>query len=774
MEIYPAKSKFWEPIKGETFNSFLYFVKNERGIKDPHDINIIENNAVNILKKCVYDEKTTVNSTKRTILHLGEVQSGKTLAMCSVIALAYDNDFLISTVLTGTKNILKSQNQNRIKEVLDPIDSGNKKFIYYSEPNEKDQLNTQLGDLIKENKFIKKKKMIVFTMLKHQSKINKLSKIFTKQDLRVDQFPIKSLILDDEADQASPNTKGRKNEKENTKERSSINQSIINLRESHSKFCTYIQVTATANPLFLISNEDPMNPDYISISKTPKAYIGIKNYFQTKKKRAGFVIKIEESDIPDPDDKIDAIPKALREAIDYYIVATATCETLELDKPLNPPFTMLCHPDWRKGEHDRYDKWIRKYINGLKDRILNNDTEEEGFKELEKSFKKVMKHLDIDLTFEKIKKNVGMIIESNISIRIINDKNPITDDLEDFWNLSNYHIIIGGNCIERGFTVEGIIVTYMSRDPGKNADSIQQRARFCGFKNNYHFLLSRLWLDETNIKFFKNYIFTEDAIRRKIEPYIDEFKPHAKAGLEIPIVKPFQLTRNNVHGELNIGDAGEWFKPKFGQYLTKEDQEENLKIFNQIFSNFHSTFSHPNNSTFRCFESNNLKISDLKEILKKYRTFEAENAPKIIYEGLIDCFPDEYDEDENITTFFMVDTDFQKYLNLKEYIKAKNKNIFNKRNFKFPAKNQKNIPTTNLHRGAGLKQGINWTADNQVVSREKITLQIYLVKYGISNDSDFNEKVEIHNEINKLTNNNETMSICIKFPDLSSWRVISQ
>ena len=97
MEIYPAKSKFWEPTKGETFNSFLDFVKNERGINDPFDINIIQNNAVNILKKCVYDEKTSGTSTKRTILHLGEVQSGKTLAMCSVIALAYDNDFLIST-----------------------------------------------------------------------------------------------------------------------------------------------------------------------------------------------------------------------------------------------------------------------------------------------------------------------------------------------------------------------------------------------------------------------------------------------------------------------------------------------------------------------------------------------------------------------------------------------------------------------------------------------------------------------------------------------------
>ena len=140
MEIYPAKSKFWEPNIGETFNAFLDFVKSERGINDPYDLNIIQNNAVNILKRCVYDEVTAGESTKRTVLHLGEVQSGKTLAMCSVIALAYDNDFLIATVLTGTKNILKSQNQNRIKEVLDVIDSGNKKFIYYSEPNENEQL----------------------------------------------------------------------------------------------------------------------------------------------------------------------------------------------------------------------------------------------------------------------------------------------------------------------------------------------------------------------------------------------------------------------------------------------------------------------------------------------------------------------------------------------------------------------------------------------------------------------------------------------------------
>ena len=56
--------------------------------------------------------------------------------------------------------------------------------------------------------------------------------------------------------------------------------------------------------------------------------------------------------------------------------------------------------------------------------------------------------------------------------------------------------------IERGFTVEGLLVTYLSRNPGTNADNIQQRARFCGYKSKDHLKLSRLWLDEGNLNFY--------------------------------------------------------------------------------------------------------------------------------------------------------------------------------------------------------------------------------------------------------------------------------
>ena len=103
-----------------------------------------------------------------------------------------------------------------------------------------------------------------------------------------------------------------------------------------------------------------MSPDFISISETPNAYIGIRNYFLTKKLRKEFIVKIEEEDIPDPDDYSALMPKRLQEAIDYFIVSSAICETFK--EPIKPPFTMLCHPDWRKEEHKRYESWITKYI----------------------------------------------------------------------------------------------------------------------------------------------------------------------------------------------------------------------------------------------------------------------------------------------------------------------------------------------------------------------------------------------------------------------------
>ena len=54
------------------------------------------------------------------------------------------------------------------------------------------------------------------------------------------------------------------------------------------------------------------------------------------------------------------------------------------------------------------------------------------------------------------------------------------------WGQSYSWILVGGQAMDRGFTVEGLTVTYMPRNLGiGNADTVQQRARFFGYKRAF-------------------------------------------------------------------------------------------------------------------------------------------------------------------------------------------------------------------------------------------------------------------------------------------------
>jgi len=64
--------------------------------------------------------------------------------------------------------------------------------------------------------------------------------------------------------------------------------------------------------------------------------------------------------------------------------------------------------------------------------------------------------------------------------------------------------------MDRGFTVEGLTVTYMPRGKGAgNADTIQQRARFLGYKRGY-LGLCRVFLESDVQRAFSVYVNHEE------------------------------------------------------------------------------------------------------------------------------------------------------------------------------------------------------------------------------------------------------------------------
>ena len=83
---------------------------------------------------------------------------------------------------------------------------------------------------------------------------------------------------------------------------------------------------------------------------------------------------------------------------------------------------------------------------------------------------------------------------------------------QDNWNSAPSHILVGGENLGRGFTVNGLTTTYMPRGRGVGvADTIQQRGRFFGYKRDY-LGLCRVFLDGDVRSDYENYIDHESHV----------------------------------------------------------------------------------------------------------------------------------------------------------------------------------------------------------------------------------------------------------------------
>jgi hypothetical protein len=103
---------------------------------------------------------------------------------------------------------------------------------------------------------------------------------------------------------------------------------------------------------------------------------------------------------------------------------------------------------------------------------------------------------------------------SKIEVRIVNSETNNINANE--WLSKAGWILIGGNKLERGFTIENLAVTYMPRSTGVgNVDVIQQRGRFFGYKRKYKDLL-RGWFFEDHIQAYISYVDHEDSIRSQL------------------------------------------------------------------------------------------------------------------------------------------------------------------------------------------------------------------------------------------------------------------
>jgi len=176
------------------------------------------------------------------------------------------------------------------------------------------------------------------------------------------------------------------------------------------------------------------------------------------------------------------------------------------------------HPHQARALHDYYFTWARS----LKDLWMTvfdgggaPESRDEVLQLFERAYGELGKTVSPDAlpSWEEIREDLPLAIRTT-EILEVNAARGVTPTVP--WRDQYAHILVGGQAMDRGFTVEGLTVTYMPRAAGDgNADTVPQRARFFGYKQQY-LGFCRVWLDTQVQGIFEQYVEHEEDIRARL------------------------------------------------------------------------------------------------------------------------------------------------------------------------------------------------------------------------------------------------------------------
>jgi hypothetical protein len=413
---------------------------------------------------------------RRTGLVVGQVQSGKTLSMTTVTALARDNGFRMVVVLGGVTNLLVGQTKDRFVEHLQPPGHGSYdvhwRFIDGSNPRrlqtEWPMLETLMASWRDPAIPDRRKESALCVVMKNHRHINELARLMASSDL----LGLPVLLIDDEADQAGLNTVPSSD-----KGPSSTYRAIARLRASVPHH-TYLQYTATPQAPLLISLIDMLSPEFAYVLDSGDEYTGGEAFFRTSERR--LIRKIPSSELFTPGVPPASPPHSLQTSLQRFLVGVAGFAV----EGRHGPWAMLVHPSQRRADHRVFLDWIRRLLSQWQ-RELRLPRAEPDRTSLEAAFEGSYRDLQGTDTaippFGPLLEELPLLI-ARTAITELNSEGG--DEVN--WDSAYAHVLVGGEKLNRGFTVKGLIETYMPRGPGGwNADTLQQRARFFGYKKKY-------------------------------------------------------------------------------------------------------------------------------------------------------------------------------------------------------------------------------------------------------------------------------------------------
>ena len=527
-------------------------------------------------------------------LGLGKVQSGKTLGFTNLIAAAHDTGkFQIIVVIGGAKLTLESQNQDRIKKDL-AIAGRTSFYIYDAKQIESNpSIANDIAGKIKDGP---RRKTVIFSCLKLMKRIDTVTAVIEK--LNKKHTDLNVLIIDDECDSYSLNTNASSNRRNNEDNRSATYACIARLRVAAKS--NYLGITATAQANFFTDILDEISPGFARTLAPGNSYFGLKDAFRDPNDFPCTVIRSEDNyrefrsrtggapphqRFVDPAelgtfDSEGVIPQSLKRALAFYILAFTNKELLyDLD---TDPWEekckcprMMVHHDRAMAKHAAMEKVIRDIKSQWK-----NYLEKKSPTSAYESFVLLLRDAYDDLSGSLSQDEIGSFddlleripdVLSDLEVKVANS-HPDSGDINWVEEFGKHcpMIILGGDYLNRGFTIDDLCVSWFTRDSrSSQQDTVYQRARFLGHKSAYKSLI-RIWTTRSLCEEFFDLIKVDDSIWDWVNLDHDDLRrDRIFAGNSNP-------TRKNVIADYPVRHAAtQWVNQNFGRQKPEQATSAN-------------------------------------------------------------------------------------------------------------------------------------------------------------------------------------------------------
>jgi len=482
----------------------------------PHQITSVAEESLRVISKT-----TPINRAEFQCrgLVVGYVQSGKTANFTAVAARAADVGYRLIIVLSGIHDSLRNQTQKRLNREL--VDVGvdwikltdvDKEFV---EPAVADGFATTGPVLVVAKK--------ITPILK------RLNDWLEKLTGRLDDFPV--LLIDDEADQASINTRGNRDPsidngvEPDANTAPSLTNSLIRDILHKCPRATYIGYTATPFANILIDpdgfdtqvGQDLFPKDFVLQLPRPDGYTGTEELFGISSQGRDVLRHVDEADVtalkPRRRKKGTVLvahgpldlPQSLSDAIQMFALVGAI---RLLRGHEGNPNTMLVHVSELQRDQVRIGEAIKQQISAW----FYQEKVDPGALRL--MMRSALTQLgSIDLPSEE-----SLIIEeavtnlARLEVAVLNSSTG--EELEYDTRPGRQLVAVGGNRLSRGLTLEGLTIAYFLRTTTM-ADTLLQMARWYGFRTGYDDLI-RIWTTDGIAQWFVELALVEESLRDSI------------------------------------------------------------------------------------------------------------------------------------------------------------------------------------------------------------------------------------------------------------------